>query len=298
MSRSLKSFVVVTLFWLGTLFSTPCQAEWIPGKYMAEALTEMLSTVRTVNDKIPWGYDDAGVCLSGVLLSKGATYSLGREFVEGKQYAILAGGDSDARDIDLQILTESGQVVAQDRDAKRGAVVVFTPDDTAKFVVRIKLYDSRADAKCFCTFAVIREGGVNVPVANVVKAAGGFMQMCERTQQLADNAGLKASFISLPNQAAVWGCVLNGGESTTVTNVNLGSNLVAVLAAGDTQANDLDLEIVDTDGTEVGSDLAADDRPVVTFAANSKQRYNLELKNATQDGNRALTMFGVVRLSQ
>jgi len=68
----------------------------------------------------------------------------------GQPYKILAAGDSDARDVDVEIIDEDGKVVAKDADLDATAVVNFTPKTSGKYQVRVRLYDSRSNVPCVC----------------------------------------------------------------------------------------------------------------------------------------------------
>ncbi len=78
----------------------------------------------------------------------------------GKSYRLMAAGDADARDVDLQVKDLDGNEKAVDADTKSEAVVDFSPRITQKYLVRVRLYDSAKDNQgrklpCMCLAIVM-----------------------------------------------------------------------------------------------------------------------------------------------
>jgi len=74
----------------------------------------------------------------------------------GKSYRILAAGDDDARDVDVQVLDQGGKVLESDTKRDPEAVVNFRPDASARYLIRVRLFASREDAPCVC-LAIVME---------------------------------------------------------------------------------------------------------------------------------------------
>jgi len=295
MHRFTTLIAFATLLALTFAASSSAKAqEWVPGKYMAQALGEMMGAVRAISNDTNWGYDGSGVCLTGTLLSKGEAYALNRHFEAGERYAILASGDEDAKDVDVEILDNRGNRLARDNDADRAALAIFVPRTRGTYTIRMKLYDSHRNA--FCVFAVLRERGFDVPVTNLTAAAVTFIERCGAVHQLARKEGGGAEFLARPNQAAVCGVILRGGNSTTLTNIDLGNTSSIILSAGDRQSNDVDLHLLDNQGLLIKEDVLPDNNPVITFRPNFGSRYQIKATNASRGGNASLIMFGVLHV--
>jgi hypothetical protein len=71
------------------------------------------------------------------------------------RYRLLAAGDADARDVDLEVRTLDGTVVAKDERIDPEAVVNFTPKATQQFLVRVRLFASRDNVPCLCLAVVM-----------------------------------------------------------------------------------------------------------------------------------------------
>jgi hypothetical protein len=260
--------------------------------YMAEALAEMMAGVRYLTDNTALGYDGGGVCLVGVHLPPGDSYDLDRPFQAGVRYVLIAGGDHDAQDVDLEILDNGRPVVAA--ASTRLASLEFTPPRSGYYRIRLRLCAAFRDS--FCAFAVMRRNGYDVPVGNLTAAGDQFLDMCRAVADRAGASGLRAGFLREPNQAAVWGIVLQGGQSRRISNINLGDNVTIGLAAGDTQATDLDLYLEDNPGNVLAQDTEPDATPFVEHQPDGRGLYALRVKNADRDGPPTFALFGLVQV--
>jgi hypothetical protein len=63
-----------------------------------------------------------------------------RTFYRGNTYALVAGGDSRVRDVDIKVYDENWRLIASDEDSSAIAVVQFTPRWTGPFHVRTIYY--------------------------------------------------------------------------------------------------------------------------------------------------------------
>lgn len=73
----------------------------------------------------------------------------------GKRYRLMAAGDADARDVDLEIKDLKGRQHAIDQDTASEAVINFTPDTTQKYLIRVRLYASDRNQPCMCLAIVM-----------------------------------------------------------------------------------------------------------------------------------------------
>jgi hypothetical protein len=77
------------------------------------------------------------------------------QLVADKNYRFLATGDDDARDVDIDIQDANGKTVAADVETSADASVDFTPRASGRYLVRIRLYDSRTNVPCVCLGVVM-----------------------------------------------------------------------------------------------------------------------------------------------
>jgi hypothetical protein len=73
----------------------------------------------------------------------------------GKSYRFIASGDGDTIDLDLRITDESGRVLKADVGTEPDAIVDFVPNETKKYRIQLRLYDSRNNLPCVCVTAML-----------------------------------------------------------------------------------------------------------------------------------------------
>ncbi len=72
------------------------------------------------------------------------------QLTAGRSYILLAAGDNDTKDLDLDIQDSSGRVLAADTETSPVANVPFEPKVSGRYTVRLRLYDSRNSVPCYC----------------------------------------------------------------------------------------------------------------------------------------------------
>lgn len=272
------------------------QDAWAPGVYMTQAIDEMLLAVRVLTDGAQLGYVDEGVCMAGAFLHVGTTYSLDRSFQGGTEYVLIAGGDEDATDVDLEVLNQAGRRIVGDNSYSRMALVRFNPQAAGDVTIRMRLFDARRAA--FCAFAVLQRGGVDVPAVNLITAKTGFLTQCASVVLTTRAFGVATEFLARPNQAAVIGRVPPSGEAVTLQNVDLGGAPTVVVAAGDTQARDLDLYLLNRGGAELVKDIDPDALPMVAYTPTEGESYAIKLANQSGNGRKAFVLSGVLQMGR
>jgi hypothetical protein len=73
----------------------------------------------------------------------------------GKTYRVIAAGDADAKDVDVEIQDASGKVLKADTGSDPEAIVNFAPSTTGKYLIRVRLYASRENVPCVCLAIVM-----------------------------------------------------------------------------------------------------------------------------------------------
>jgi hypothetical protein len=250
-------------------------ADWRPGRNMAKAVAGVMDSARLLPKDI--GYDN-GICILGAFVRKGASVSFKRHLVSGERYTLLGGGGDLADDVDIYIVDSSGKVVAKDTDADATPVVGYVPTFSGEYSIRLNLYE--ASGSEFCALVILREGGWNVPVSNLVTATGKCIIACNL---IADAAG-GARFHDEPNQWSLFGSILREGESVSVTNLTMERRRHAIVAAGDNNVDDLDLFLLGPNGQTLEKDIRPDSFAVIDYRTGNHTSYGLRIKNESSYG--------------
>lgn len=268
-------------------------ADWVPGKRMNEAMARMLAAGMKASDTSDFGFD-RDVCTCAGFVQVGKAVGFNRTFTAGQSYMLLGGGDDNARDVDLEVFDSAGKKVAADTDDDPAPVVRFTPKATGTYSFRLTLVGaSNPKAGAFCAAVVMRKGGYTVPVENLSKALGG---VATRAADVDRKVNKKVYFHDGDNQWCLFGSVLPQGESLSITGVRLPAGEYVAVGAGDTVGRDVDLYVLESDGSVAAKDEDDDPLPVVPFTVHKGGvRAGLKAKNVKSNGP-SLTMFALLKL--
>jgi len=118
------------------------------GKYYTQAASRLAMLIDKANGD---GYRLA----TNKFSSGGGWLNQGTEWVSlftinleaGKKYRFLAAGDEDARDVDLRVMDPAKTEVAKDVATDKTAEVDYTPKTSLRYLVQVRVYDSRAGKK-------------------------------------------------------------------------------------------------------------------------------------------------------
>jgi hypothetical protein len=129
------------------------------GKFLTEATQRLIGQVATANAD---GFRLANNTFSigGGWLRQGAgnwvnLYTIRME--AGMEYRILASGDNDAVDVDVQVVNAKGTTVASDTARAANASVTFRPKVSQDFQIRVRLFESRDSLPCVCVAIVLEK---------------------------------------------------------------------------------------------------------------------------------------------
>ncbi len=270
---SLPAAVGLVLAGGATAQAAPAE-QWAPGAYMEQALGRVMGAGLALDEKLDYGFDGDGFCLLGTLLRPEGATAFNRPLKKGETYAFVGAGDDDAKDVDLEILDEAGNVLASDTQEDSVPVIEFKPKKSGNYVIRVTLVDA-ADP-CFCAVATMIKGkGYDVPAKNLTTAGDAIIEQGRQLARLG-----KAGFLAQESQFTLWAILLGGGESVTVSHVCPGAGKTVFAAVGDTQAKDIDLTLLSDDGDELAKDAEEDARPVVSHDAEDETCYQLKIENA------------------
>lgn len=122
------------------------------GSYITEAAARLTKLVEQGN-KDGYKLQDNSFSIGGGWLKKSETDWIPLYTVQlngGTKYRFLASGDQDAKDVDIEIQDANGKTVAADVDTAADARVDFAPKANGRYLVRIRLYDSKDNLPCVC----------------------------------------------------------------------------------------------------------------------------------------------------
>ncbi len=284
--------LVITTFSLRVHASTTVNGQV---QYMSQAIANIMAASKTVDSLSAYGYS-SGVCVLGGYLTRGATVDFTTDFHVGHRYVILAGGDFDATDMDADLSVQSnGRLIATDHSVGPYAVLTFTADTTQRHVLRVKLHASDASGS-FVAAAILEEGGVSLPISSLAEAGANLMNYCNFVMQGSALSGYSVGFESSPNQWALFGSILRTGESSRVFNLHPGAGRRLFLAAGDSDAEDIDL-VLDANAASVvlASDWDRDQFPLIDWHTFASSDYGISTKMYRSTNNRpALVLTAVL----
>lgn len=264
-------------------------ADWKPGGRMAESAGVVLDNVQNVTKNTRYGYTD-DICLLAAFLGKGEKVSFSREFKRGEKYAVIGGGDSPTRDLDIEIVDRAGKVIDSDTEIDAKPAVLFQVPATGHYTIRVVMADAGENGG-FATIAVLREGGFVVPQQRLAQAVGRLLAGCEAVDS---NVKEKVYFASGGNQWAMYGTILDKGEALTVSGQAPRAERRVWVGAADAGADDIDLELQDGNGKPTASDRKPDANPLVSRFLRADERYKFKISNEKSDG---LTLVTVAALN-
>ncbi|HHX40711.1 MAG TPA: hypothetical protein GX715_12170 [Armatimonadetes bacterium] len=259
------------------LFPVAASAAWLPGTFMAKALARVIAAQRESSLKADYGWD-RGVCLMGALLKPGESLGVSRTLRAGESYLFVAGGSDGATGLTLSLLNSQGMCVAQDARGKATSVVTYSPASTELFSIRIR---SRAASQPgFCALGLFREHGTRVHADHVATTAA---ELIARSSRLAERAR-GARFSQEPKQWALFGTIMQPGDTQTIPLRGAGRARHAILAAGDGNARNLDLFLLDASGRSRRKNSQPSAHPFLVYETRKGCSYRLRWRNTESRG--------------
>ena len=137
---------------IAILLTTVNQGDAQQGKYVNSCSARLVKLVDQGN-KDGYNLQTDGFSIGGGWLKQGKdnwVTLVTTTLKSGQQYRLVAAGDMDAKDVDIQILNADGTVVASDTLTEPTATVNYTPGLTARYTIRIRLYASINSEPCVC----------------------------------------------------------------------------------------------------------------------------------------------------
>ncbi|HKI19611.1 MAG TPA: hypothetical protein VKA15_17120 [Isosphaeraceae bacterium] len=257
---------------------------------MTQAVGRVMGSARAISDRTVFGYAE-GTSIMAAFLRPGADIAFTRPLYRGQEYVILGGGDQDVQDLDVEISDPDGRVIARDTRDDAAPIVRFVAPRDGSYTIRQRLCEARSSS--FCVVAVLRARGFDVPVSNLTNATVNLMELCSRVSQ---NRGGRVVFQDADNQWAIFGAVLQNGEERTITNLALGQGRRVLVAAGDNNARDIDLFVLDRNGDIAARDTAEDATPIADVTVSGNSLAGVRFQNVNSQGP-ALVLAAILRVA-
>lgn len=199
---------------------------------------------------------DNGLSIGGSRLYNGQHVDTTRDFSSNRTYTLYAMGGENARNVDLIVLDSKGREVVSDVRLNRNAELAFNPPTNGRYTIRLRLtktWDS--SAYDFCWFAIMTtSGGWDVPVSVFDTSLS----------RLITGTLLPASSGFNPLPIRIYGYVMQPRESNVIDLSGFQNGQYALVAVGDDNAWDLDLEVFQN-GRRLASDTLVDAIPFCQF---------------------------------
>jgi len=218
--------------------------------YLNEAFTRATEIAKALNKKLGYGYaKEANPSILVGWVNQGGRKEFTWNLQGGVEYVLLADGDLDATDVDLEVFAGEdtrGQPIVQDLRLNREAVVTFTPRFNGKFTAKLSLAGSTNNVPCACAMVLMRKNGWNLPVANLDTAFGALTKSMESVDNnLQRTLGVRLDIHKGDNQWAVYGGVAGRNETVGASKMSIGEGDRVIIGAGDRFTKQLDLEYLD-----------------------------------------------------
>ena len=225
-------------------------------------------------------------------LGTSETQDFNIELVRGGCYTIIGAGTPQVSDLDLFLFDPNGAQVAVDQETDNFPVISHCAAASGVFRVQAKVYAGSGE------FAVqlfgadgSAPGGTPppdpAPGANIPPPDPSGDPLERRMAEMYARFGERRAAVSplfrgslAHSQSQEFALVLQQGRCYTVIGV------------GAPSLSDLDMYLVDPNGTELGQDRATDNFPVVSACPQASGRHRVRVEAYTGSGDFALQVYG------
>ena len=269
--------------------------DWNPGKRMRSATEGLLLRAGQLGSSRTLRFVKKDHCIFGGFVQQSESCRLLWKLDRGTTYTFVASGDGYARDVDITIKSQDGlRTFAKNDSDKRDAVVVFTPSDSAEYLIDTKLFSGRDGKGAFISLAVFADNGYTVPLQNLKKAFDELDDSCSKFNELQIGRGQKPLFADRNGSWSLVGGVVQSGQRLGLYDIALSQGNYAVLAAGDYTLADADLTVT-RDGVVAGRDSRHYKDAYVSFAVQSTTLHDVTLTNYKSNGS-SFVMFAILSI--
>jgi hypothetical protein len=277
---------------LGSLAS----AVWAQGAtsatYVGQAFIRVTASASDNAKLGNFGYDD-GICILGAWVDCRDDVQFWLSLRKDDNYMLVAGGDNDCQDVQIDVLDENGKQVAGEKRVAPDASVTFAPPADGWYLMKLSLMRSRNNLPCVCVACILKENGHQIPLKNLDDSADKLLKLfSDNDRLLHEKDGKRLEFRKARNQWGLYGAVLDQGQTKNVTNLDLGVGRKLFLALGDQNTEDVDLFILDKAGQVLEKDTKVNSEAIVRFTPAPGGRYGIKMLNYKGPGP-AVIMTGI-----
>lgn len=232
---------------------------WWPGSFMALVLEQVLVVASRIDETTEYGYDDQASTVVAGYLRPDKPQLLTRSFEAGKSYAVFATGATDEADLDIVVVSPTGEIVTADREPDENPMVVFVPPETGIYQVHLSLAGREEE---FGAMVVMREGGIQIRPDILQPAFQSMLDNATGASMAVAENGFANGLAFHENDWALNATILYPGEVIRQTNLRIDSISVFSAVAHDPTFN-IDLEVKNNNTGAVVSDVEPDGNPLV-----------------------------------
>lgn len=262
------------------------QTSWSSGKFMLQAWAQTMSVAKDLQENTNMGLVDR-TCVLGAVLKKGNSARFTTYLKSGTTYVFFAGGDEDVTDLDLKLYGSSGNLLEADKKSNAKAAIVYEPSQSGDYTIELIYYSGTATTSFAC-MAIMEEYGNRVPISNMIESGKKFFLAGELL-----NRKSNIKFHDYPNQWCLYTSILDDGEYTQISNLDLGDEDHIFYAVGDQNIKDADLYLyLNEETTMLERDTDRDPTPIMTYRTGSVNQYKLRIKNYESRG-KSLLIAGI-----
>lgn len=262
-------------------------SSWRPGTFMTKALDELSSSTVAVQrlgqeKGLTVGFDDTAATFMGAYMYPGKPVKFSRTFDAGVTYVFVTGV-SRASGVNVSVTDMTGRQVA---GGTKGAVV-FAPATSGSYNVYTDL--AAGSQSSFVTLGVMRSGGLNIPVSRIQESVYGAVKKAAQLSDGVAKRGMGGGLV-FHDEAdwALYGTVLEKGDAIRFGGLDLKKKHI-LLGSGDSASSDVNLQLLDTGGNPVESDMEPDPVAVLGFNSPSPGPYTLRVQCAGASGKSLVT---------
>lgn len=193
----------------------------------------------------------------------------------GRNYRVYAACDADCSDLDMEIYGADGAFVEQDIALDATPFIQITPSATGAHYVRVWLAACESEP----CFAAVRVVGGGEPETRATPAPGGgdYAAGVTRTLNGAGAAAIGAGYALIEGgDTAIEPLTLAGNGQRRSYTLQAG-RAYRFIGACDSDCTDIDIEVTDARGNQIGSNLAVDNPTVLDVTPRAPGEYNVRI---------------------
>lgn len=269
------------------------KSAWRPGRFMTQAVGRVTGAAQRFEQQSRFGFDEDASCVLGAFLENGREVSVTRPLRAGVRYVLIGGGSDGVVDLDLAVESPEGKIVAADTMDDAQPVVELTPPKEGKY--RIRLANAKkGEGGGFGVVAIMREGGLSIPVNRFVESFGRTLSNAAQASHLVARRmkGSQGLAFHADGEWSFFGTILAEEENIRTGGLELEAPLSVILAGADAAADDVNLEVLDATTNEIaGRDDADDAAPVVVLEPTKGHTYKVSVANVKSHGPSLVAML-------